>query len=131
MSSTTVSSSTATPIPSIEHYAFLSSSSSPHLTNSISDIKNYIYIMLDFSNYLLWRELFLPVLKSNDVYGHVDGSVPSPPPFLIDDSGNKFLTLKHKTWLQVDYLVLSLIQATVSFDILHAIVKTKFYFFCP
>lgn len=49
---------------------------------------------LDGSNYLIWLSQFLPVLKSHDILGIVDGSGLCPPKFLLDDRGKDTSTLK-------------------------------------
>ncbi|GLT33976.1 hypothetical protein SLA2020_085260 [Shorea laevis] len=80
---------------------------------SVSNIKNYVTETLNHSNYMIWRELMIPVLKSKGVYGHIDGSHPCPP------STNP----NYEHWMQIDYQVLSWIQATISTNVLQLIIQ--------
>ncbi|CAI9094773.1 OLC1v1030567C1 [Oldenlandia corymbosa var. corymbosa] len=95
--------------------AALSDASSPaprHPAFSLKYIKNHVYEILDFSNYLIWRELFIPVLKAHQVFGFVDGTTPCPP---LGDPD-------YAQWVQIDCLILSWIQATLSREILRNII---------
>ncbi|MCD9641547.1 hypothetical protein HAX54_027762 [Datura stramonium] len=54
---------------------------------SVSNIKNLIPTILDYTNYMLWRELFLPIFIGHGVYGFSDGSFPCPEStILLDDA---------------------------------------------
>ncbi|OIT18955.1 hypothetical protein A4A49_65798, partial [Nicotiana attenuata] len=74
-------------------------------------------------NYMLWRELFLPVFKGHGVYGFIDGSFPCPEPTILHDDGNSIQNPSFQQWIQLDSIVLSWIQATISQEILQAIIK--------
>jgi len=52
--------------------SFFMASSSPNITFPI--INHLISVKLDGSNYLGWVAQFLPILRSNDLLGIIDGS---------------------------------------------------------
>uniref|UniRef100_A0A1S3XNS2 Uncharacterized protein n=1 Tax=Nicotiana tabacum TaxID=4097 RepID=A0A1S3XNS2_TOBAC len=52
---------------------------------SVSNIKNLVSTVLDYTNYMLWRELFLLVYKGHGIYGFIDGSFPCPKPTILHD----------------------------------------------
>ncbi|CAB4289655.1 unnamed protein product [Prunus armeniaca] len=58
----------------------LSSSSFP--TASTHNVPNLMPIKLHRDNYMLWKELFIPVLQNYDMLSILDGSAPAPPRFL-------------------------------------------------
>jgi hypothetical protein len=60
-------------------------SSSPNITFPI--INHLISVKLDGSNYLGWVSQFLPILRSNDLLGIVNGSESCPSKFLVDLNG--------------------------------------------
>ncbi|OIT03781.1 retrovirus-related pol polyprotein from transposon tnt 1-94, partial [Nicotiana attenuata] len=74
-------------------------------------------------NYMLWRELFLPVFKGHGVYGFIDGSIPCPEPSISRDNGTSVSNPAFEQWVQLDSIVLSWIHATISQEILQAIIK--------
>ncbi|XP_075079790.1 uncharacterized protein LOC142165046 [Nicotiana tabacum] len=99
--------------------------SSPYAI-SVSNIKNLVPTVLDYTNYMLWRELFLPVFKGHGVYGFIDGSFPCPEPTILHDDGNSIQNPSFQQWIQLDSIVLSWIQATISQEILQAIIKPNY-----
>ncbi|KAF3676402.1 hypothetical protein FXO37_05377 [Capsicum annuum] len=52
------------------------------------NIKNLVPTVLDYTNYTLWRELFLPMFKGYGAYGFIDGSYPCPEPVIRDENGD-------------------------------------------
>ncbi|GKV44212.1 hypothetical protein SLEP1_g51411 [Rubroshorea leprosula] len=89
------------------------SSISPHPVFTISNIKNFVSETLNHDNFVIWRELMIPVFKSKGVYGHIDGSDPCPMP------GSR----EFADWTQIDYQILSWIQATISSEVLQMIIQ--------
>ena len=51
-----------------------------------------VTIKLSSSNYLLWKSQLLPLLESQELIGHVDGTLEPPPRCPC-----KFLDTKHQT----------------------------------
>ncbi|KAM3326853.1 putative protein isoform X1 [Capsicum chacoense] len=86
------------------------------------NIKNLVPTVLDYTNYTLWRELFLPIFKGYGVYGFIDGSYPCPEPAIGDENGD---SVAFQQWIQVDSIILSWIQATISQQILQEIILIK------
>ncbi|XP_047264996.1 uncharacterized protein LOC107865735 isoform X2 [Capsicum annuum] len=86
------------------------------------NIKNLVPTVLDYTNYTLWRELFLPIFKGYGVYGFIDGSYPCPEPAIREENGD---SVAFQQWIQVDSIILSWIQATISQQILQEIILIK------
>ena len=86
-------------------------------------INHLISVKLDGSNYLSWVSQFLPVLRSNDLLGIVDGSEPCPSKFSVDASGQTTLTVdpKFTLWNKKDQYLLSWLNATLSETILPSV----------
>ncbi|KAJ0028670.1 hypothetical protein Pint_35223 [Pistacia integerrima] len=57
------------------------------------NLSQLVTAKLDETNYLMWLSQIVPVLKSHDLMGFVDGSPPCPSQFLIDDQGKPTTTL--------------------------------------
>lgn len=73
-------------------------------------------IKLDQGNYHVWRSLFLPILRSHNLLGLVDGSTPCPPQFLIGSDGKLSTEVnpKYSEWIVKNQHLLSWINATLS-----------------
>nr|XP_009785397.1 PREDICTED: uncharacterized protein LOC104233666 [Nicotiana sylvestris]XP_016514485.1 PREDICTED: uncharacterized protein LOC107831247 [Nicotiana tabacum] len=69
-----------------------------HSVVSVSNIKNLSPTTLDYKNYMLWRELFLPVFKGHGVYGFIDGSYPCPESTLTMDDGTSVTNPAFQQW---------------------------------
>ncbi|GKV42570.1 hypothetical protein SLEP1_g49953 [Rubroshorea leprosula] len=105
------------PSPTIKTPGF-SSLVSPvfsHPVFTISNIKNLVPETLNHQNFTLWRELMIPVFNSKGVFGHIDGTDPCPLP------GD----LMFEAWTQIDYQILSWIQATISSEVLQMIIQPR------
>lgn len=68
---------------------FSSLSSTSHMATSsntsIPNVSHLVSIKLDRYNYLLWKSQFLPILRSNDLIGFVDGTKSCPPKLVVAD----------------------------------------------
>ncbi|KAB2617188.1 hypothetical protein D8674_013057 [Pyrus ussuriensis x Pyrus communis] len=86
-----------------------------NLTNStmnpFSSLTTVVNIKLDRTNYPLWLAQILPVLKSQDLLGYVDGTVVCPPKQL---SGSITTNPEYTTWVQYDQMILSWINGDLS-----------------
>lgn len=93
-----------------------SSSSTSSNTVVISNISHLVPIKLDRGNYNVWRSLFLPILRSHEVLGFVDGSEKCPPHCLLDSDGKLSTSVnpKYTEWIIKDQNLLSWINATLS-----------------
>ncbi|CAL9009706.1 unnamed protein product [Prunus brigantina] len=70
-----------------------------------------VSIKLDRTNYSLWLAQFLPILRSRDLMGFVDGSHECPPKYI---SGSTTVNPAYTTWIQQDQLILSWINNSLS-----------------
>jgi hypothetical protein len=59
-----------------------SSSSAPIFT--LLNVIHMVQVKLEGPNYMSWLSQIVPLLKTNELMGILDGSEPSPPPFVID-----------------------------------------------
>ncbi|GKV09943.1 hypothetical protein SLEP1_g21378 [Rubroshorea leprosula] len=84
-----------------------------HPVFSVSNIKHLVPETLTHQNFMLWKELMIPVLRSKGVYGHVDGSDSCPSP--MDST--------FEQWHQIDCQVLSWIQSTIASEVLQMIIQ--------
>ncbi|XP_026436389.1 uncharacterized protein LOC113334268 [Papaver somniferum] len=81
-------------------------SSSVSQTSSSLKLKtSYISFKLDETNYIQWRRQVLPILRSHDIYSHVDPTFASPSPFLPGSSDEEPLpNPKYLPWFQLQTL---------------------------
>ncbi|GKV48803.1 hypothetical protein SLEP1_g55595 [Rubroshorea leprosula] len=84
-----------------------------HPVFSASNIKHLVPKTLTHQNFMLWKELMIPVLRSKGVYGYVDGFDPCPSP--MDST--------FEQWHQIDCQVLSWIQSTIASEVLQMIIQ--------
>ena len=71
-----------------------------------------VTIKLSSSNYLLWKSQLLPLLESQGLLGHVDGTLVPPP--LFDSPTSQTLSNKHLAWKAVDQRLLSLLLSSLT-----------------
>lgn len=70
-----------------------------------------VTIKFSSSNYLLWKSQLLPLLESQGLLGHVDGSLELPPPF--DPPTSQTPNTKHLAWKATDQRLLSLLLSSL------------------
>lgn len=61
----------------------------------LTNISQLVPIKLD-RNYLLWRSLFLPILRGHDLMGFIDGSSVCPPQYVRDGDGKLSTTVNQQ-----------------------------------
>uniref|UniRef100_A0A2N9GCL0 Integrase catalytic domain-containing protein n=1 Tax=Fagus sylvatica TaxID=28930 RepID=A0A2N9GCL0_FAGSY len=71
-----------------------------------------VTIKLSSSNYLLWKSQLLPLLESQELIGHVDGTLEPPPRFAPANSQTP--NIKHLAWKQTDQRLLSLLLSSLT-----------------
>lgn len=72
-------------------------------------------ILLDETNYPSWFFRLESFLKGQDLYGHVDGSVPCPPQFICDSTtGQEVLNPAYASWFTTDQSIVNMIGQTLS-----------------
>jgi len=76
---------------------------------------------LEGPNYLSWTTQFLPILRSQEAMGIVDGTEPCPPKFLTDESNKETPNPAFAAWQKKDQTVLSWINITLSKKVLSTI----------
>ena len=83
------------------------------------NVHNQITIRLTADNYLYWRTQVDPILRSNLIYGFVDGSLPCPSDVIevLGDDGKPTSTTsnpKFGLWIQQDQAILSAIVSSLT-----------------
>ncbi|KAL3502877.1 hypothetical protein ACH5RR_037326 [Cinchona calisaya] len=81
------------------------------------NITHLVPSKLDSTNYLLWKSQFVSVLIRHDLLGYVDGSLPCPPKFLLNNLGNPLSNPQFVAWIRTDQCLHSWITATLTKDI--------------
>jgi hypothetical protein len=76
---------------------------------------------LEGPNYLSWLTQFLPILRSQDSMGFVDGTEPCPPKFLTDETNKQIPNPAFSVWQRKDQTILSWINITLSRKVLSTI----------
>jgi len=98
----------------LSHLSMASSSadSPPFILPNIGQLMTF---KLEGPNYITWSNQMIPILKTNDLMGFVDGSEPCPPKYVLDDKGTTTATLSpnFRLWTKKDQFVLSWINATL------------------
>lgn len=90
----------------------------------LPNISHLVLVKLDRSNYLLMISQFLPVLRSHDLFGTVDGSEPCPPKYIKDLTSGKDSTQinpAYQIWNKKDQYILSWLNATLSESVLSTV----------
>lgn len=78
----------------------------------IQNIHNMVSIKLNKDNFITWKFLFLPVLKSFNLLHHIDGT--PPPPQIITSNGVPQINPEYTVWQQNDQTILIWFNATIS-----------------
>ncbi|XP_014492669.1 uncharacterized protein LOC106755086 [Vigna radiata var. radiata] len=76
---------------------------------------NMLNIRLTSTIFILWRRQLLPLLEGHALYGHIDGSIITPPAKLPAADGS--LAVPNPafiTWKQQDQRLVSLLQASLT-----------------
>ena len=100
----------------------------PINTMSSPSISQVISVKLTQENYLLWSTQILPYLRSQNLVGFVDGSMPAPSQTIAvepsEETGNRKIIINPEftVWYPQDQLVLSLINSSVTEEVLSTMV---------
>ncbi|XP_039069807.1 uncharacterized protein LOC120216453 [Hibiscus syriacus] len=89
--------------------------SSPNSSPTILPFNTMIHmvtIKLSSSKYLLWKSQLLPLLESQGLLGHVDGTLMPPP--LFDPPTSQTPNNKYMAWKATDQRVLSLLLSSLT-----------------
>jgi hypothetical protein len=97
---------------------------------SSSFLSQLISQKLNQTNYLTWKRQIIPFIKSHRLYGHIDGSSPTPPEFTTsevkNDAGQVESTLTvpnpdYEAWAAHDQALVAYITFTLSEEVLAGI----------
>ncbi|KAB2596288.1 hypothetical protein D8674_031738 [Pyrus ussuriensis x Pyrus communis] len=104
-----------------------SSSTSSPTTNPTSNhpfhpFSTVVNIKLDRTNYPLWLAQILPILKSRDLMGYVDGTLIPPSKYL---SGTTNLDPAYSAWVQQDQMILSWINGSLTASVLFVVASKR------
>ncbi|KAL7125606.1 hypothetical protein ABFS83_14G128100 [Erythranthe nasuta] len=89
----------------------------PSLTPTFPNISSQIEHKMDGTNYLQWLAQIVPLLRSFELMGFVDGLDSTPPLTLADQSPNP----TYKIWYRRDQHVLSLILASLTVNVVSTV----------
>jgi hypothetical protein len=73
-----------------------------------------VQVKLDNHNYPSWLSQFMPILRTQEFMGIVDGSGPCPPKFVSNAEGKETLNPEYVNWTKKDQCLLSMILITLS-----------------
>ncbi|RVW25418.1 Retrovirus-related Pol polyprotein from transposon RE1 [Vitis vinifera] len=90
----------------------ISSSSPPTLP--LNTMVHMLTIKLTSSNYLLWRNQFVPLLASQELFGYLDGSITAPSPMITASDGTPKSNPAYTSWLHTDQTLLSLLYSSLT-----------------
>ncbi|PRQ30495.1 putative RNA-directed DNA polymerase [Rosa chinensis] len=94
----------------------------------LSNFCNLIPVHLDGSNYVTWKFLLQTMLRGCGLMKYVDGSFPCPSQYMITEEGgvlSKVTADQYLTWKQNDYVVMTLLAATLSSGVLSFVVGSN------
>lgn len=101
----------------------MSSSATSFSPPSTLNITHYVPIKLHKDNYIVWKTLFDPVLKTFGLSGYVDGSIVCPEQFVRDTPrSGPIVNPQYLEWMKNDQLIMIWINGTVSEDLLPYVV---------
>ncbi|KAB2598593.1 hypothetical protein D8674_001513 [Pyrus ussuriensis x Pyrus communis] len=90
-------------------------------TTTFQPFSIVVNIKLDRTNYPLWLAQILPILKSWDLMGYVDGTLVCPPKHV---AGLTTVNPAHTTWVQQDQMILNWINGSLTAFVL-SVVSSK------
>ncbi|RXH88411.1 hypothetical protein DVH24_000010 [Malus domestica] len=92
------------------------------LVNMSSPMTTIVNIKLDRTNYTLWLAQILPILKSHDLMGYVDGSVVCPSKHL---AGSTTVNPAYISWMQQDQMILSWNNGSLTSSVLATVASKR------
>jgi hypothetical protein len=78
-------------------------------------------IKLTETTYMQWETQLVPILKTYDLMGIVDGSDTCPPEFLTDELGKTISNPEYSVWVRKDQFILSWINLNLSESVLSSV----------
>jgi hypothetical protein len=98
-----------------------SSSASPVPMLQLPNLSQNNGFKLDDNNYLLWLSQVVPILKSHELMGIVDGSEQCPPTTITDAEGKEVQNPDLSAWNRRDQLLLSWINMSLTESVLSTV----------
>lgn len=92
----------------------------PSAPLAFTTLIHMIIVKLSSSNYLIWHSQILPLIESQDLVGHVDGSIVPPPKF--DSPKYQTPNDKYLAWKAIDQRLLCLLRSSLTEEALAEIV---------
>jgi hypothetical protein len=95
----------------------MAAASSSQDASSVFALPNFptsVSTKLDESNYIGWLNVIIPMLKSHDMMGIVDGSNPCPPELITDVQGKSVPNPDYSLWVRNDQFLLCWLNLTLS-----------------
>ncbi|KAB2621464.1 hypothetical protein D8674_023646 [Pyrus ussuriensis x Pyrus communis] len=89
---------------------------------SFHPFSTVVNIKLDITNYPLWLAQILPILKSRDLMGYVDGTLVSPSKYV---SGSTAVDPAYTAWVQQDQMILSWINGSLTASVLFVLASKR------
>jgi hypothetical protein len=72
-------------------------------------------------SYLQWLSIFMPILRSNELVGMIDGTEECPPKTLTNEKGESTPNPEYSIWIKKDQHLLSWINASLSEKVLSTV----------
>nr|TKR98393.1 hypothetical protein D5086_0000203370 [Populus alba] len=93
----------------------MADTSSPSFTVlPLNTMVHMLTIKLTSSNYLLWRNQFVPLLTSQELFGFLDGTIIAPSLMVTDSNGVTNPNPSYSSWLHTDQMLLSLLYYSLT-----------------
>ena len=90
-------------------------------TSLPSSVSNTITVVLDRTNFLLWKTQVVPHIAGQGLHGFLDGSCSAPPATITTGTGAEAKTVQNPDfamWWYTDQRVLSILLGSMHIDIL-------------
>jgi alpha-N-arabinofuranosidase len=99
----------------------------PSLSPSLplNTMVHMLTIKLTSSNYLLWRNQFIPLLTSHDLLGFLYGSIAVPSPQITGTDGSTQVNPTYSSWLNTDQTLLSLLYSSLTEESMSEVLGLK------
>ncbi|KAF3776827.1 Retrovirus-related Pol polyprotein from transposon TNT 1-94 [Nymphaea thermarum] len=94
---------------------------------SSSFLSQLISQKLNHTNYLTWKRQIVPFIKSHRLYGHLNGTTPAPPEWIMREVKNAAgqiqetvaeINPEYETWMAHDQSLVTYITSTLSEEVL-------------
>ena len=80
----------------------MADSASSYSSLPLNTMVPMLIIKLTSSNYLLWKNQFVPLLASQDLFGYLDGSIRAPSATILTADGTTKSNPAYTSWLHTD-----------------------------